>query len=251
MEVPSALTRWPRYPDLRADNLRDARLYADRADMIAALPVPKGGKVAEIGVWRAAFSKVLVSQLQPSQFFAFDIFTGHTVTEWNGLTGTQLFEGLTHRQYYEREMAPFLGVTTVVEGPSQETLPKHADRSFDLVYIDGAHDYDSVKADAALAVQMAKDNAFLVFNDYLLQDLNNAVYGIVPVVNDLVVNHGWYVVGFAINHGLYADIAIQRLRSELSGKSSAYSQPSKAHAPAASSSLAKPFRALTRMFGGS
>lgn len=239
MEVPSALTRWPSYPDLRAHNLRDARLYADRADMIAALPVPKGGKVAEIGVWRAAFSKVLVSQLKPSQFFAFDIFTGHTIAEWNGLTGRQLFDGLTHRQYYEREMASFLDVTTVVEGDSQQTLRRHADRSFDLVYIDGAHDYESVKADAALAVQMTKDGGFLVFNDYLLQDLNNAAYGIVPVVNDLVVNHGWYVVGFAINHGLYADIAIQRAEAPTGNSGSA------------DSSLAKPFRALARMLGGS
>ncbi len=239
MEVPSALTRWPRYPDLRANNLRDARLYADRADMIAALPVPRGGKVAEIGVWRAAFSKVLVSQLKPSQFFAFDIFTGHTIAEWNGLTGRQLFDGLTHRQYYEREMAPFLDVTTVVEGDSQQTLRQHTDRSFDLVYIDGAHDYESVKADAALAVQMAKDGGFLVFNDYLLQDLNNAAYGIVPVVNYLAVNHGWYVVGFAINHGLYADIAIQRAQAPTGNSGSP------------DSSLAKPFRALARMFGGS
>lgn len=239
MEVPSALTRWPPYPDLRSHNLRDARLYADRADMIEALPVPKGGKVAEIGVWRAAFSKVLVSQLKPRQFFAFDIFTGHTIPEWNGLTGQQLFDGLTHRQYYEREMARFLDVTNVVEGDSQQTLRRHTDRSFDLVYIDGAHDYDSVKADAALAVEMAKDGGFLVFNDYLLQDLNNAAYGIVPVVNDLVVNHGWYVVGFAINHGLYADIAIQRAEAP-TGNSGA-----------PDSSLAKPFRALARMFGGS
>ena len=37
-------------------------------------------------------------------------------------------------------------------------------------------------------------------------------YGIVPVVNDLAVNHGWDVVGFAINHALYADIALQRHR---------------------------------------
>ena len=28
-----------------------------------------------------------------------------------------------------------------------------------------------------------------------------------PVVNDLVVNHGWYIVGYAINHALYSDIA--------------------------------------------
>jgi len=210
MDVPSALTRWPKYPELSQHNLRDARLYADRADMIAALPLAKGGKVAEIGVWRAAFSKVLVSKLAPRQFFAFDIFTGHEYENWNGLTGHQLFDGLTQRQYYEREMAPFLGVTTIVEGRSQETLRAYTDRSFDLVYVDGDHEYDAVRADSELAVEMTAPSGFLVFNDYLLFDHNNAAYGIVPVVNDLAVNHGWDVVGFAINHALYADIALQR-----------------------------------------
>lgn len=210
MEIPSALTRWPPYPELRAHNLKDARLYADRSDMIAALPVPKGGKVAEIGVWRADFSKVLVSTLKPRQFFAFDVFTCHDLEEWNGLTGLQLFDGLTHRQYYEREMAPHLDVTTMVEGISQETLRNYTDGSFDLVYVDAAHDYDAVKADSELAVEMTAKSGFLVFNDYIMFDHNNYAYGIVPVVNDLVVNRGWDVVGFAINHALYADIALQR-----------------------------------------
>lgn len=178
--------------------------------MIAALPLSKGGKVAEIGVWRGAFSKVLVEKLQPRQFVAFDIFTGHLYENWNGLTGHQLFDGLTQRQFYEREIAPFLGITTVVEGRSQETLRDYTDRSFDLVYVDGDHEYDAVKADSELAVEMTADRGFLVFNDYLLFDHGNVAYGIVPVVNDLVVNHGWDVVGFAINHALYADIALQR-----------------------------------------
>jgi hypothetical protein len=121
-----------------------------------------------------------------------------------------LFDGLTQRQYYEREMASFLDVTTIVEGRSQETLRNYTDRSFDLVYVDGDHEYESVKADAELAVEMTADSGFLVFNDYLLFDHNNLAYGIVPVVNDLVVNHGWYIVGYAINHALYSDIALQR-----------------------------------------
>lgn len=61
-------TRWPPYPGLGAEHVRGATLYANRSDQIAGLPVPKGGKVAEIGVWRAAFSKVLVNTLKPRQF---------------------------------------------------------------------------------------------------------------------------------------------------------------------------------------
>ena len=251
-------TRWPVYPDLRAHNLRDARLYADRADMIAALPVPTGGKVAEIGVWRGDFSKVLINTLKPREFFAFDIFTCHQVEDWNGLTGRQLFDGLTHRQYYEREMASHLDVTRIVEGDSRETLRSYTDGSFDLVYVDAAHDYDAVKADAQLAVEMTAKSGFLVFNDYMMFDLNNFTYGIVPVVNELAVNHGWDVVGFAINHCLYADIALQRTPPKPEpapveaepAPAAAEPAPPTSHRDTATPGLVGRLRALAKMFGG-
>ncbi len=107
-------------------------------------------------------------------------------------------------------MAPFHSVTTIIEGSSHETLRDYTDRSFDLVYIDGNHSYEAVKLDTELAVEMTAISGFLIFNDYLLLDHNNAAYGVVPVVNDLVANHGWYVVGYALNHALYCDIAVQR-----------------------------------------
>jgi hypothetical protein len=204
-------SHWPDFPTITEEHLWDARLYAKRSDLICALPVRKGGKVAEIGVWRAAFSKVLVPELKPREFFAFDIFTGHLETDWNGMTGHQLFDGLTHRQYYEREMASFRDVLTIIEGQSEVTLRDYGDRSFDLVYVDAAHDYESVKADTSLAVQMVADHGFLVFNDYTLLDPNNgAPYGVVPVVNELVVNQGWSIVGYALDVGLYCDIALRR-----------------------------------------
>ncbi|WP_422000387.1 class I SAM-dependent methyltransferase [Reyranella sp.] len=202
--------RWPSYPALATENIRGAQLYANRGEQIAGLGLAPGGKVAEIGVWRGDFSKTLLETLQPSRFFAFDIFTGHLETDWNGMTGAELFDGLTHRQFYEREIAPWRDRTTVVEGSSLDTLKAHGDHSFDLVYIDGNHHYDFVKADAELATKMVKADGVLVFNDYMLIDHNHANYGIVPVVNDMAVNQGWHVVGFALHHGLYCDIALQR-----------------------------------------
>ena len=50
VETPSALSRWPKYPELSAQNFRDARLYADRADLFSPLPICKEANVAEIGV---------------------------------------------------------------------------------------------------------------------------------------------------------------------------------------------------------
>jgi hypothetical protein len=202
--------RWPDYPVLQKEHLRDARLYANRNDLIAGLPVRKGGIIAEIGVWQGVFSKFLCTKLEPRRFVAFDIFTGHEYEDWNGFTGRQLFDGLTQRKYFEREMKPFLDITTIVEGSSQETLRNYADRSFDLVYVDGDHRYDAVKVDTAFAAEMASETGLLVFNDYLLIDHNHDAYGVVPAVNHLVVSHGWCVVGYALNHGLYCDIALAR-----------------------------------------
>jgi hypothetical protein len=201
---------WSGYPRIRSEDIRDARLYAERTDLIRALPIRPHSKIAEIGVWRAEFSKVLTTELKPQQFFAFDIFTGH-LTDWNDIPGKQVFEGLTHRAYYEREMAPFSDMLTVVEGPNAQTLPDFADHSFDLVYVDAAHDFESVKTDTALAVEMVAESGFLVFNDYTVLDPGNSSrYGVVPVVNDLVVNHGWRIVGFALDLAMYCDVALQR-----------------------------------------
>jgi methyltransferase family protein len=202
--------RWPPYPVLSAEHVVGARLYANRGDQISLLGVPKNGRVAEIGVWRGAFSKDLVETLKPREFVAFDLFDGHEVQDWNGMSGKELFDGLTHRQFYERQMAAFQDVTTIVEGSSLETLRAYSDHSFDLVYIDGNHAYEFVKSDAAFASQMVSETGILVFNDYMMVDLNHANYGVVPVVNEMVVNQGWQVVGFALHHAMYCDIAIRR-----------------------------------------
>lgn len=206
-------SRWPPYPVLNSSHVAGARLYANRGDQISCLGVPKQGRVAEIGVWRAAFSKDLVETLKPREFVAFDVFDGHNLEEWNGQTGKELFDGLTHRQFYEREMAAYRDVTKVVEGSSLETLRGYTDQSFDLVYIDGNHAYDFVKSDASFAAKMVREDGILVFNDYMMVDLNNANYGVVPVVNDMVVNQGWHVIGYALHHALYCDIAIRRRSS--------------------------------------
>jgi hypothetical protein len=202
--------RLPPYPALSAEHVAGTRLYANRGDQISLLGVPKDGRVAEIGVWQGVFSKDLVQTLKPREFVAFDIFTGHEEQSWHGKTGAELFDGLTHRKFYEREMAPFSAVTKIVEGSSLETLRAYTDRSFDLVYIDGNHHYEFVKSDAAFAAEMVKDTGFLVFNDYISIDHQGVNYGVVPVVNEMVVNQGWQVVGFALQHAMYCDIALQR-----------------------------------------
>ena len=50
-------------------------------------------------------------------------------------------------------------------GPSREKVP-HIAETFDVIFIDGAHDYDSVLEDFALAASVLKPNGCMVFHDY-------------------------------------------------------------------------------------
>src|SRR5580698_3956914 len=173
MTVSERLPDWPEIPTIGNEHLVDARLHANRKSMIASLAVSQGGKIAEIGVFKGGFSTFLIEELKPRQFFGFDAFAMHKRINRRGITGAQLFEGLTHRQYYERAMAKFGDIVVPVEGLTTQTLPGYTDRSFDLVYVDAGHSYAEVKADAVFAAEMVSETGFLVFNDYILVDPGN------------------------------------------------------------------------------
>lgn len=80
-----------------------------------------------------------------------------------------------------------------------------------MIYIDAAHDYESVKRDAEIAQQKIRRDGIIVFNDYVMYDpFIGAEYGVVQAVNELLVRGGWDVIGFALEKSLFCDIAIQR-----------------------------------------
>jgi hypothetical protein len=57
---------------------------------------------------------------------------------------------------------------TARAGTSADVLPDLPARSFDLVFIDGAHDADSVRADIALSLPLLRPGGLIVFHDYRL-----------------------------------------------------------------------------------
>jgi hypothetical protein len=67
-----------------------------------------------------------------------------------------------------------------------------------------------VKRDAHQAILKLKKNGLLIFNDYTLIDSKTKDdYGVVHVVNDIIVNQGFKIVGFALEKDMFCDIAIR------------------------------------------
>jgi len=62
-----------------------------------------------------------------------------------------------------------------------------AQQTFDLVFIDGRHDYDSVKHDLELASTLIKPGGIIICDDYS-HPKNGAEYGVKRAVDDYVAN---------------------------------------------------------------
>lgn len=200
------------YPELGPLDVENAKLFAGRENLVKYLaPELRGGTVAEVGVMYGDFSDFIIRTIEPELFVAIDIFRMHTVPVIWGKPSAERFQGMTHREFYERRFSQCGKQVRCEEGDSGEVLSRYPDRTFDMIYVDAGHDYESVKRDADLSKQKIKPEGILIFNDYIrYSHLDNCYYGIIPVVNDLVVNQGFEVIGFALQWGMYCDIAIRR-----------------------------------------
>jgi methyltransferase family protein len=200
---------------LKSEHLDDARLYADRFDMIRKLKIPNGGAVAEIGVFRGDFSEFLIDTLSPKQFFAYDLFDMSPLrTMWDKPIESY-FDGLGWKAFYGKRFEKKPTKVTMVEGPTSETLTNSPSDYFDLVYVDAGHSYEDVSRDAKHALRMVKRDGVVVFNDYIMTDhLYNTPYGVVHAVNEIVAEGLWKVVGLALNSHMFCDVALKQIQSD-------------------------------------
>lgn len=122
-------------PVLETKHLHDARLFANREDLIQSLDSVKGGVVAEVGVALGEFSEFLLDELQPKKFVAFDTFTiykwGGT---WKGVAVNDWLKGDNHLDYYRKKFDNRPEVLIEV-GMSHQTLARYPEKFFDLIYL--------------------------------------------------------------------------------------------------------------------
>jgi disulfide oxidoreductase YuzD len=199
------------FPALGAKHLRGAKLFANREALIASLPLVPGGTIAEIGVAHGDFSEFLLAQLAPKTLVAFDIFNMHEAGSFWGKDTRQLLQGMKHLDFYQHRFRDRGDQVITEPGVSYLTLAKYPDRTFDMIYVDAAHDYPSVKRDADLALDKVKSDGFLVFNDYIMYDhLVGEPYGVVQVVNQILVERDLRIYALALERHLFCDIAFRR-----------------------------------------
>lgn len=122
--------------------------------------------VAEIGVHSGNTARQLISYclktfdspLHYTGYDAFDLLIDHE-SELNGKGSANKHRMLIKLDKIKRDYPDRL-TTEIIEGWTKDTLT--VSRSFDFVYIDAGHSYDSVKHD----YEMLKESKIIVFDDY-------------------------------------------------------------------------------------
>lgn len=200
-------------PKLMPHNLHNAKLFASKYSLISSFQERlKDGTIAEIGVAYGDFSEYMINTLQPKRFDAYDLFSWTSDEVVWGKECKEKFDGKTHLEFFNQRFKSLIDDKKmfVFQGDSSSNL-QNSDISYDMIYIDGDHSVDGVRRDAFSALSKLNGNGILIFNDYILYDhFTGTEYGVIHVVNDLCVNHGLRVTGFALANHMFCDISLER-----------------------------------------
>ncbi|HET6679593.1 MAG TPA: class I SAM-dependent methyltransferase [Gemmatimonadaceae bacterium] len=158
-----------------------------------------GGVGAELGVYKGAFSRVILEACRPSRLHLIDI-------------DLATYDVATSFQDEIKE-----GTVVLHEGESAATLRSFPEGGFDFIYIDANHSYNSVKQDIAAATPRLRSDGFLIFNDYTYWSPCECMkYGVMQAVNELCLEDNWEIRYFALEPFMYCDVALQRALTSVS-----------------------------------
>lgn len=124
-----------------------------------------GSIFVEVGVWKgksAAFMGVeILNSKKKIEFYAVDHFQGSPEHQ-----DDPTIKGKTLKEECYKNLEPVMGIVRMLPVPSLEAAAMFSDNSIDFVYIDGAHEYDDLKADIAAWGPKVKNGGIIAGDDY-------------------------------------------------------------------------------------
>lgn len=156
--------------------------------------IPQGGNMAEIGVDRGDFSLQILRRCKPEKLHLFDIDISRLVNP-----------------EIKDELASGSGRLKTHIGDSSTNMGRMPDSYFDMVYIDGDHEYSGVMRDIAAVVPKMKPNGVIVFNDYAVWSATSMFHcGVARAVHEFVLHNPWKFRYIALQTMMYNDVMLVR-----------------------------------------
>ena len=193
-------------PRLKPEMLQNCKLLTDRYHLLEHLP--KNGNGIEVGVLGGDWSQHLLDQTQPKELILADTFNSNDYPHKNRFTKKN------HEYYIKTKFETSGEQVKVMKGLSWDILGLYPDDYFDWMYIDAAHDYNSVKKDLKECSRVLKPNGYLIMNDYIMYDhFTKEEYGVVPATNEFMMEHNFEMLYFALHPEMFCDVLIRRIQA--------------------------------------
>jgi len=180
-----------RAPVTRLNDLHthDCRVVPDREALLERLP--RGGVAAEIGVAFGDFTRQILRRNKPARLHLIDVW--HSPRYAEGLAKIEA-------EFADRFAA---GQLVVNRGLSVNVLPEFADASFDWVYIDTDHSYDTTAKELRLCHAKVKKDGMILGHDYCDGNVITPwPYGVIEACHEFCVDYGWKYVYLTLeSHG--------------------------------------------------
>ncbi len=151
--------------------------FKNRRELILHLNNTKAEVVAEVGVREGYFSKFILDNTNVKKLYAIDPWERNPELE----NGAQEAFNTCHRL-----LDPFGERAEMIKGYSPSASEMFEDESLDFVYIDGLHDYESVKADIEGFYPKVKNGGIIAGHDYHEGDWP----GVYNAVNQFIAENG-------------------------------------------------------------
>ena len=149
---------------MSTDDPTATRRHKVRGKLLESLP--KGGIVAEVGVWEGNFSQRILEICAPKELHLIDPWLFQP--EFGG-TGFGRKKNKDRMQdIYEEVRTKFADTPAVSihRGKSEDAFAAFEDGYFDWVYLDGNHHAPFIDNDIAIALEKVKPNGIIAGDDY-------------------------------------------------------------------------------------
>lgn len=181
--------------------LINARVFADRFDENVLSIIPDNGSYLEMGVGGGDYARWLLDRKNFKISYFLDFFN-EPCARYGRWTAE-------NHEEYVKSLFKDKNIITI-PGDLNNTI-KTIDTQFDYIYVDAAHDYESISNYLLYCEKLLKNDGVVGINDYTFWGwFDQQEYECVEAVNNFLNNKNWHVVGYALGYCGYADIYIKR-----------------------------------------
>lgn len=177
-------------PELPAAKLEGCEVLANRFALLDK--VPRHGVIAEIGVDRGDFSLEILTRCKPERLHLFDI-------DISRLTNPDILAGLGSGSNRLKTHI----------GDSSANMGRMPEGYFDMVYVDGDHDYAAVRRDIAAILPRLAPGGAMVFHSYATWSAVSMYHsGVARAVHEFCLANPWKFRFLALEPMMYYDVML-------------------------------------------